>query len=105
MFAGSGGNLEHARGLAALDGLDVLLTPTVPVLPPAVGAFAHLPPRELFHAAAVLGTYTAMANVTGQPALSLPIGHVEGIPVGLQLVGHRGRDALLLRLARVFEAA
>ncbi len=89
-----------ARGLAAMDGLDVLLSPTVPGPPPKVGAYDGLEPAAHFEAAAALGMYTALANVTGQPALTVPFGTIEDLPFGVQLMGHRGRDGLLLALAR-----
>jgi aspartyl-tRNA(Asn)/glutamyl-tRNA(Gln) amidotransferase subunit A len=44
--------------------------------------------------------------MTGNPALSIPCGFdADGLPVGLQLVGRIGEDALLLRAAALFEAA
>ena len=45
--------------------------------------------------------YTAIFNVTGQPAVSVPLFHGEdGLPLGVQLVGRRGFDARLMRTAR-----
>jgi amidase len=91
-------------GNAAMSGIDVMLTPTIGVLPPKVGEFTHLSPAEHFEAAAVLGMFTAVANVTGQPALSIPAGKVDGLPVGVQLIGRKGDDALLMRLARLLKS-
>jgi amidase len=93
-----------ARGLAALDGVDVLITPTVPVRPPLVGATHGLGPAEQFAALAPLGSFTAVSNITGAPALSLPCGYAHGVPVGAQLVARPGQDALLLGLAAALEA-
>ncbi len=95
----------EVMGLAAMDGLDIMVSPTVPILPPLVGEFAHLPPAEMFAAAAPLGSFTALANVNGQPALTVPFGLADGLPAGVQLMGHRGRDALLFALGRLLEAA
>jgi amidase len=83
------------------DGVDVLVTPTTPVLPPEVGAWRDLDGRETMYAAAQLGAFTAAFNATGQPATSIPVwldGH--SLPLGVQLVGHRGEDGLLLALSR-----
>ncbi|MBA2662758.1 MAG: amidase [Bradymonadaceae bacterium] len=91
------------RGNNAMVGLDVILTPTIGVLAPKVGEFAHLPPREHFEASAVLGMFTAIANLTGQPGLTVPFGKIEGMPIGIQLLGRKGDDALLLQLARIFD--
>jgi aspartyl-tRNA(Asn)/glutamyl-tRNA(Gln) amidotransferase subunit A len=50
--------------------------------------------------------YTLPFNMTGNPAISIPCGWAsDGMPVGLQLVGRLGEDALLLRAASLFEAA
>jgi aspartyl-tRNA(Asn)/glutamyl-tRNA(Gln) amidotransferase subunit A len=50
--------------------------------------------------------YTHPFNITGHPALSLPCGfHSDGLPVAIQLVGRRGEDARLLRVAALFEQA
>lgn len=94
-----------ARALTQLDHVDGLITPTIPVMPPKVGEFAHLPPPEMFRAVSPLGNFTAAWNITGLPALTVPWGHVDGLPIGVQLVGRLGTDAELLALGRELEAA
>jgi aspartyl-tRNA(Asn)/glutamyl-tRNA(Gln) amidotransferase subunit A len=49
--------------------------------------------------------YTAIANLTGHPAASLPAGLVDGMPVGLHVIGRRGEEATVLRVSRSFETA
>jgi len=50
--------------------------------------------------------YLPLANMTGQPAISLPLGHsTGGLPIGMQFVAHFGREDLLIRLASALEAA
>ena len=93
----------EAMGNDAMAGVDVMVTPTVGDIAPEVDEFSHLPPKEYFQATAPLGTFTAMANITGQPALSVPFGKCQGMPVGVQLLGRQGDDALLFRLARLFQ--
>jgi amidase len=92
-----------ARVLSWFGDADVVLTPAVPVPPPRVGAFAGLPPQEHFARAAVLGAFTALCNLSGQPAISVPAGRAGGLPVGAQLIGRPGEDATLLMLARQIE--
>ena len=49
------------------------------------------------------GALTIPANVVGNPAISIPAGTVDGLPVGMQIIGRHHDDALLLDLARVVE--
>jgi aspartyl-tRNA(Asn)/glutamyl-tRNA(Gln) amidotransferase subunit A len=81
-----------------LEGLDLLLTPTLSVVAPRVGV-GDLALR------ATLVRNTLPFNSLGWPALALPCGPAEdGLPASLQLVGRAGADALVLaaasRLAR-----
>src|SRR5262249_11799306 len=62
------------RCVAELGDADSWLTPTAPHPPPRVGAFAGRPAREAFFEAAELGVFTAIFNLTGQPAASVPAG-------------------------------
>ncbi len=85
---------------------DLLLTPTLPVLPFPVGIDW---PREVagskVHPLNYLG-FTYPFNVTGQPAASVPCAWTEEkLPVGLQIVGRRFDDLSVLRAAAVFEEA
>jgi aspartyl-tRNA(Asn)/glutamyl-tRNA(Gln) amidotransferase subunit A len=49
------------------------------------------------------GALTIPANITGNPAISIPAGTFDGLPVGMQVIGRHHEDALLLDLARVVE--
>ena len=50
--------------------------------------------------------YTQLANITGRPAISLPLHQTaDGLPMGVQLVGRLASEAMLLRLARQLERA
>lgn len=89
-------------------GFDLLLTPTMPELPPRLGEFANQPDNPLapaFRAAAVI-PFVIPWNVTGQPAISLPMHwSAEGLPVGVQLVAGFGREDVLVQVAAQLEAA
>ncbi len=86
---------------------DMVLTPSVPVLPPQVGAYRHLGPEALFEAISEIGAFTALFNVTGQPAASIPAGVTseESLPFGVQLVGRIDADGELLAVCRQLEQA
>jgi aspartyl-tRNA(Asn)/glutamyl-tRNA(Gln) amidotransferase subunit A len=49
------------------------------------------------------GALTIPANLTGCPAVSIPVGQVDGLPVGLQVIGRHHEEQLLLDLARIVE--
>jgi aspartyl-tRNA(Asn)/glutamyl-tRNA(Gln) amidotransferase subunit A len=85
--------------LAALAGYDLLLTPTLPIVPPADDV-EELSMRD------TLIRFTYPFNLLGWPALALPFGPAEeGLPASVQLVGRRGADALVLAVGAVVEAA
>ena len=87
------------RGPAG-DGYDVLLTPTTAEPGPPLGAYkqGYAPGRA--------GAFTRVFNVTGQPALSLPLGWPEdGMPRGVQFVAAYGREDVLVRLGAQLEQA
>ena len=86
------------------DGFDVLVTATLAVPPPRIGWLSD-PEHGMRRLQEVLVT-TSQFNVTGQPAISLPLHHTaDGLPVGVQFVGPYGDEALLLRLASQLEGA
>ena len=67
---------------------DMWLMPTVAVPAPRIGAFRGLAAADAFAHAAELGAFTAIINLTGLPAASIPMGQTKaGLPMGLQVVG------------------
>lgn len=85
--------------------VDVIAWPTVPaVAPPLEAPMVELPSGALTaDEANVRGG--ALANLTGIPAISVPVGSSEGLPIGLQLQAAWGRDELLLDAAEALEEA
>ncbi|HEX4930458.1 MAG TPA: amidase [Gaiellaceae bacterium] len=98
----------RARRIVSLwSSYDLLLTPTL-ALPPALVGWETEPddPWEQFDRAARFTPFTAAFNVTGQPAMSVPLHWTAaGLPIGVQLVGPPLGDALLFRVASQLEAA
>ena len=108
----SGQRRWWALGALALSvlvvGLDLfvltLALPTLPIVAPPIGAAdvdidearGRMPVR------AAMLRHTQLFNLTGHPAISLPV-PTAGLPVGLQLVGHRGATADLLAIAAAAE--
>ena len=87
------------RCLEQLQGIDLLLTPTIPIVAPPADA-NELAIRD----AATRFTYPF--NVLGWPALALPCGPAEnGLPASVQLAGRAGDDALVLAAGELLERA
>ena len=89
-------------------GYDLLVCPTVPEPPPVLGSFAGTPDNALegVTRATEIVPFTLPFNVTGQPAISLPLGTTtEGLPIGVQFVAAAGREDVLLRIAGQLERA
>ena len=83
----------------ALEQFDLLLAPGVACQAPEYGAESVSIDGEEHPLGRALCSNTAAFNLAGLPALALPAGAPEGLPVGVQLVGRAGSDAWLLSLA------
>jgi amidase len=84
-------------------GHDLLLTPVLAGPPPRIG---YLAGPEGGKRVRELLQFTAQLNVTGQPAISLPLyWTADGLPIGVQLVAAYGREDLLVQVAAQLEAA
>ena len=85
---------------SAFASVDVIATPTTPSTAFRFGE-KTADPLSMY----LEDIYTVPVNLAGLPALSLPVGKVGGLPVGLQLIGKRFGDYALLDIAKRFEAA
>jgi amidase len=87
-------------------GHDLLLTPTLGAPPPELGWFTAAGLQAEGRRVLSFIPYTSQFNMTGQPAVSLPLHWTpEGLPVGVQLVAGYGREDLLVRVASQLEQA
>lgn len=88
---------------------DVLLTPTISVEPPEVGvvmAAAHASPGEPVPQVIQMVAFTMFGNLTGLPAISLPLHRTDGgLPIGVQLMSGAWDEATLIRVASQLEQA
>ncbi|MDX6450442.1 MAG: amidase [Gaiellaceae bacterium] len=86
--------------------VDVVLTPGLAKLPVPIGwVFEPDDPWEQFERGGEFTPFTPIVNVTGQPAAMVPFGVVDGLPVGVQLIGRPADEATLFRLASQLEQA
>ncbi len=106
-FALAVGELRRvaAGALRALADFDLVVTPTVAQPPLPVGAIRDdADPAADFEAQKRFTPWTSAWNVTGMPAISLPVGTTaDGLPVGVMLAARPAEDALLLAAAATLE--
>jgi len=114
--------VEHARARETLhsasralglfmQGYDAILSPTMAALPPKLGALSLSASNQEFVAhATAASAFTSLFNITGQPAMTVPLHWTSGVdsaplPVGVMFAGRFGDEATLFRLAAQLEAA
>jgi aspartyl-tRNA(Asn)/glutamyl-tRNA(Gln) amidotransferase subunit A len=90
--------LINADFIRAFTSVDVLIGPTTPTPAFALGAKTADPITMYLN-----DIYTIGANLAGLPALSVPCGFVQGLPVGLQIVGPHFSEARVLNAAHAFQ--
>ncbi len=88
---------------AVLSEYDLLLMPTVPCVATPLPA-KEAPLEEIVARAFEMTATTAPLNVTGHPAMSIPCGLSNGLPVGLMLIGRDYGEATIYQAASAFEA-
>jgi amidase len=89
-----------------LNQFDAVLTPTLASPPVPVGYFDEVEPPENFERQKRFTPYAAIYNVTGQPAVSVPLHWTDGgLPIGVMLAGRMGDEATLISLSAQLEAA
>jgi len=81
----------------ALKKFDCLVLPTVPKLPHKLGEKISV--EDMYD----YDSLTVLANLSGNPAISIPIGKVDGIPVGMQIITGRFKDNKMFAIAKKFE--
>ena len=81
------------------DGVDALFTPTTPTTAFPIGGITD--PYEMY----LSDIFTVTANLAGVPAMSLPIGRVDGLPVGGQIIAPHFGEAAMFRAAYALESA
>lgn len=88
----------------ALRQVDVLLMPTIPF------TATEIPPRDAPRSLSIERALNMQANtcpfdVSGNPAFTVPCGKINGLPVGMMLVGRHFEETTLIRLAQAFETS
>ena len=89
-------------------GYDFLLTPTMAIPPTKLGSFQSTPddPLKWLGVALAFTAFTRIQNLTGQPAMSVPLfWNRDNLPIGVQFAGRFGAEETLFRLAAQLEQA
>ena len=92
--------------MTAMNAYDAILTPTVAMTPRPVGWFDEVEPAENFIRQTQFTPWTALFNLSGQPAVSVPLHWNDaGLPIGVMLAGRMGDEATLIALSAQLESA
>ena len=92
--------------LSILNGYDAILHPTLATPPVPVGYFDEVGPAENFERQKRFTPWAALYNLSGQPAVSIPLHwNQAGLPIGVMLAGRIGDEATLISLSAQLEAA
>ena len=92
--------------VAALSTYDAILSPTLALPPRPVGYFDEVEPAENFERQKRFAPFAAVYNVTGQPAVNVPLHWTaEGLPIGVMLAGRMGDEGTLISLSAQLEQA
>jgi len=92
--------------LVTLNAYDAVLTPTLALPPRPVGWFDEVDPAQNFERQKQFTPFTALYNVSGQPAVNIPLySNADGLPIGIMLAGRMGDEGTLISLSAQLEQA
>jgi Asp-tRNA(Asn)/Glu-tRNA(Gln) amidotransferase A subunit family amidase len=95
--------MNHMRGFFEDQKIDLILSPTTALVAPEIPAKAHTFGMSNAKLTMQSMVYCTLANLTGLPAVSVPAGFHEGMPIGLQFMAAWWNEALLCRIAKSCE--
>ncbi len=84
---------------SAFKKFDVLISPTMPILPPKFTEIQNLSPVEVY----MTDILTVAPSLAGVPMMSVPIGFIENLPVGMHLIADHLQEGKLIQVAYTFE--
>lgn len=92
--------------MALIGRYDAVLSPTLASPPVPVGYFDEVEPAENFERQKRFTPFTAVYNMSGQPAVNVPLHwNADGLPIGVMLAGNLGDEGMLISLSAQLEAA
>jgi amidase len=97
---------ELRKAFPVMDEFDAILHPTLAMPPVPVGYFHDQEPEENFRRQADFTPFTAVYNISGQPAVNVPLHWNDaGLPIGIMLAGRLGGEGTLISLSAQLEEA
>ncbi|MGC8675904.1 MAG: Asp-tRNA(Asn)/Glu-tRNA(Gln) amidotransferase subunit GatA [Candidatus Micrarchaeia archaeon] len=84
----------------AFERYDVLITPSMPILPPRFSDIEKLEPAQIYG----MDVLTVAPNLAGVPTISVPFGKLDNLPVGVQLIADHMQESKLIALGSAIEA-
>ena len=97
------GALKHQYDVCLTDECDVFVVPTTPMQPTPLVDRATAPVGDYFATALGMIANTAPVNASKHPALTVPLLNVDGLPVGMMIIGKWFDEATLLRVGHAYE--
>lgn len=82
---------------------DAVMTPALALTPRPVGWYDHTDPERNFAQQVQYTPWTSFVNVSGLPAITLPVAMIDGLPMGVQLIGRPGGEGVLLSIGAQLE--
>ncbi|MFA4887400.1 MAG: amidase family protein [Candidatus Nanoarchaeia archaeon] len=84
----------------ALSKVDLLITPTMPILPPTFNEIKQLTPLQTY----MMDVLTAGPNLAGLPHASVPVGFSKNLPVGMSIIADHYKEGLVFQAAKEFQS-
>ncbi|MGC9157010.1 MAG: Asp-tRNA(Asn)/Glu-tRNA(Gln) amidotransferase subunit GatA [Candidatus Micrarchaeia archaeon] len=79
--------------------VDVLLAPSMPIMPPKFSEIEKLEPAQVY----MMDILTVAPNMAGMPTVALPIGHINGLPVSVQVIADHLQEGKAIQMASIIE--
>ncbi|GBC75272.1 Glutamyl-tRNA(Gln) amidotransferase subunit A [archaeon HR06] len=96
--------LMYKEFLKVMKKIDIIVTPTTPIVAPKIGQKSVNIDGKEFNVRAIIPIFTSPFNLLGFPAISLPCGFSSsGLPIGIQMVGRPFEEDTVLRVAEAYE--
>jgi aspartyl-tRNA(Asn)/glutamyl-tRNA(Gln) amidotransferase subunit A len=95
----------RTRWARLFDDIDILVTPSIPVVAPRIDALEVTLPSGTFEVRNVMGPLAGPMDLVGVPSMSVPCGDPDGLPIGVSFTAAPGNDGWVIAMGSAFEDA